>query len=56
MLGQEVLSDLNQSIKITRDMLPASVLSDLNRTITKSMLGSDVLADLPHDHLLWDRR
>ena len=27
-------------------MLPADVLSDLNRTISKSMLGSDVLADL----------
>ena len=27
-------------------MLPGSVLSDLNRTVTKSMLGSDVLADL----------
>ena len=27
-------------------MLPASVLTDLNRTVTKSMLGSDVLADL----------
>ncbi|MFL2927124.1 MAG: hypothetical protein ACJZ72_00860 [Opitutales bacterium] len=27
-------------------MLPASVLTDLNRTISKSMLGSDVLADL----------
>ena len=47
MLGSDVLADLNQSIKtITRDMLPGSVLSDLNRTVTKSMLGSDVLADL----------
>ena len=27
-------------------MLPASVLTDLNRTISKSMLGGDVLADL----------
>ena len=46
-LSSDIVADLNQSIKtITRDMLPASVLTDLNRTITKTMLGSDVLADL----------
>ena len=46
MLPQDVRDDLNKTVTITRNMLPADVLSDLNRTISKSMLGSDVLADL----------
>jgi|GEM_PF-2244624 len=47
MLSNALRSDLNSSIKnITRDMLPSSVLADLNRTITKSDLGTDVLSDL----------
>jgi hypothetical protein len=47
MLSNALRSDLNSSIKnITRDMLPDSVLSDLNRTITRDMLPPSVLADL----------
>jgi hypothetical protein len=47
MLSNALRSDLNSSIKnITRNMLPPSVLEDLNRTITKSNLGTDVLSDL----------
>jgi formylglycine-generating enzyme required for sulfatase activity len=58
MLSPEVLSklDANQSAApigpITRDMLPADVLADLNNTapaitsITRDMLPSDVLSDL----------
>jgi len=46
-LSNALRSDLNASIKnITRDMLPDSVLSDLNRTITRDMLPPSVLADL----------
>ena len=47
MLSNALRSDLNSSIKnITRDMLPDSVLSDLNKTITRDMLPPSVLADL----------
>ena len=47
MLDNALRSDLNSSLKnITRDMLPDSVLSDLNRTITRDMLPPSVLADL----------
>jgi alpha-tubulin suppressor-like RCC1 family protein len=45
-LSSQVRSDLNRSIVITRDMLPASVLADLNATITRSRLAADVLTDL----------
>ena len=45
MISNALRSDLNSSIKnITRDMLPDSVLSDLNRTITRDMLPPSVLA------------
>ena len=44
MLGADVLSDLNQSIKtITRDMLPASVRADLNRTVTSSNIAANTI-------------
>ena len=49
MLPADVLADLNHSVSagsISLEMLTPEVQSDLNRTITKSMLGSDVLADL----------
>ena len=60
MLSAEVLADLNNTSSgsesnatfspttgsIVRSMLASDVQSDLNRTVTKSMLGSDVLADL----------
>ena len=43
MLSGDLRSDLNSSIKnITRDMLPDSVLADLNRTITRDMLPPSV--------------
>ena len=42
-----VLADLNSSIsQITREMLPPSVLADLNKSITRSDLPPSVLADL----------
>jgi len=56
MLSSEVLSQLDDNatanpsapVTITRDMLPASVLNDLNKSviITRGMLPQDVLADL----------
>jgi formylglycine-generating enzyme required for sulfatase activity len=45
-LAPALLADLNRSVVITRNMLPASVLADLNRTITRNMLPASVLADL----------
>ena len=47
MLSIALRSDLNSSLKnITRNMLPDSVLADLNRSITRDMLPASVLADL----------
>ncbi len=47
MLSIALRSDLNSSIKnITREILPDSVLADLNRSITRDMLPASVLADL----------
>ena len=44
MLGVDVLSDLNQSIKtITRDMLPASVRTNLNRTVASSNIAANTI-------------
>jgi formylglycine-generating enzyme required for sulfatase activity len=45
-LAPALLADLNRSVVITRNMLPASVLADLNRTLSRTDLPADVLADL----------
>ncbi len=46
MLSQEVIHELNDTLVISRDMLPQDVLADLNRTITLSMLGQDVIQEI----------
>ena len=47
MLSRDIRADLNSSLKkITRDMLPSSVLAQLDRKLTRADLPNDVLSDI----------